>query len=102
MPVIDFVEPQVEQGQQTYIFTFQKKAEEICNENSPPLLDFEEHCMNNAHECPIEKRAEEIRDTAVKVIVIYSSVLSCDASLREKRRGHLEQSFRFRRPGRQV
>jgi hypothetical protein len=39
MPVTDFAEPQVEQEQQTYTLTFQKKkkkgAEEICNELTP-------------------------------------------------------------------
>ena len=58
--------------------------------------------MNNANECPVEKRAKEIRDAAVEVVVVYTSILSCDASLREKRRGHLEQSFGFRRPGLQI
>lgn len=58
--------------------------------------------MNNAHECPVEKGTEEIRNAVVKVVVIYTFLLSCEASLREKRRGHLEQSFWFRRSECQV
>lgn len=54
--------------------------------------------MNNTHECPVKKWAEEIRDAVVKDVVIYMSLLSCEACLREKRRGHLKQSFELRGP----